>query len=119
MEKRLDSRAIAERIRVLIGGDNVAQLQETAARLGVSERAIRLSIDKQRPNPTPDVLAAVVRAYGVDPTWLLYGEYDSASHALALEAGAAFTTARLLALATSPRVLKPDEQPPRILRPDV
>ena len=39
-----------------------------------------MSIDELAPYPTVDVIAAVVREYGVDPTWLLVGEYDATSH---------------------------------------
>jgi hypothetical protein len=31
------------------------------------------------------VLTAVVRVYGVDPSWLIHGEYSSATHYAALE----------------------------------
>ena len=44
-----------------------------------------MSVDKISPYPTIDVVAAVVRDYGVDPTWLLTGEYNSATHRSSLE----------------------------------
>lgn len=39
-----------------------------------------MSVDELAPYPTVDVIAAIVREYGVDPTWVLTGEYDSVSH---------------------------------------
>jgi transcriptional regulator with XRE-family HTH domain len=56
-----------------------------AARLGVDEVSLRMSIDPMAPYPTLDVLIAVATAYGVDPTWLITGEYNAATHR-ALEA---------------------------------
>jgi hypothetical protein len=71
--------AIAARIRGLVGGQD-ASLSDASRRLKVDEVSLRISIDELAPYPTVDVIAAVVREYGVDPTWLLTGEYDAASH---------------------------------------
>jgi len=77
---RDDSKAaIAARIRGLIGGQEV-NAPDAAKRLRVDEVSLRISIDELAPYPTVDVIAAVVREYGVDPTWLLVGEYDSNTH---------------------------------------
>ena len=51
-----------------------------AARLGVDEVSLRMSIDPLAPYPTLDVLSAIITAYGVDPTWLITGEYNSSTH---------------------------------------
>ena len=56
-----------------------------ALRLGVDEQALHKSIDDILPDPTLDVLVAIVREQGVDPTWLLTGEYVPATHQRALE----------------------------------
>lgn len=74
---------IAERIRGLIGGQD-ANLSETASRLGIEELPLRISVDLDSPYPTVDVITAVVRVYGVDPTWLLTGDYDVNTHRRAL-----------------------------------
>ena len=71
--------AIAARIRGLIGGQDVS-LSDAARRLKVDEISLRMSVDELAPYPTVDVIAAIVREYGVDPTWLLIGEYDAATH---------------------------------------
>ena len=55
-------------------------MSDTARRLRVDEVSLRMSVDDLAPYPTVDVIAAVVREYGVDPTWLLTGEYDAGSH---------------------------------------
>jgi hypothetical protein len=39
-----------------------------------------MTIDVESPRPTMDVLLAVIREYAVDPTWILTGDYDSATH---------------------------------------
>ena len=58
---------------------------ETASRLGVEELSLRLSIDELSPHPTMEVIVAIVREYGIDPGWLLTGEYHSSSHRAAME----------------------------------
>jgi hypothetical protein len=71
--------AIAARIRRLVGGVDPS-ISDAARRLRVDEVSLRMSVDELAPYPTVDVIAAVVREYGVDPTWLLTGEYDTTSH---------------------------------------
>jgi hypothetical protein len=63
------------------------EIEVVAKRLCVDELSLRLSIDELSPHPTVEVLDAVIREFGVDPTWLLTGKYDSGSHRLALEEG--------------------------------
>jgi hypothetical protein len=55
------------------------------------------------------LLVAVVRHFGVDPSWLLYGEYDSGTHHQSLEQGNMLTSTDFLKLAESPRFVHPDE----------
>ena len=71
--------AIAARIRGLLGGQD-SSLSDAARRLKVDEVSLRMSIDDLAPYPTVDVISAVVRVYGVDPSWLLTGDYDAATH---------------------------------------
>lgn len=84
-----DRRAIAARLRGLIAGQDRGDVGETARRLHVEEVSLRMSIDEGSPFLTVDVLAAVVREYGVDPTWLLTGEYDPTTHRVTLESDGA------------------------------
>lgn len=77
--REVSKAAIAARIRALIGVEN-ASAPEAARQLRVDEVSLRMSIDELAPYPTVDVIAAVVRVYGVDPTWLLTGQYDAAIH---------------------------------------
>ena len=76
--------AIAARIKGLIAGQDPS-LSDAARRLKVDEVSLRMSVDDLAPYPTIDVVAAVVREYGVDPTWLLTGEYDSSVHRMMAE----------------------------------
>ena len=76
---------VAQRLRDLLGRPDSPYVAETAARLGVEEVSLRMSIDEDSPHPTVEVLAAVIREYGLDPTWLLTGVYDAATHRSAME----------------------------------
>lgn len=79
-----DNAAVAARIRGLLSGQgDSAQL---AAKLGVDEIALRISTDELSPYPTMNVICAVVAGYGVDPCWLLTGDYSGQAHRAALEA---------------------------------
>ena len=80
-----DRVAIAARIRGLIAGQDEGDPAAVATRLRVDEVGFRMSIDELAPNPTVEVIAAVVAAYGVDPSWLLTGEYDPGTHRGILE----------------------------------
>lgn len=81
----LDRKGIAERLRGLLSGQFNGDLEQTAAHLGIEELSLRMSIDELSPHPTVEVLAAVIRVYGIDPSWLLTGTYDAATHRSAME----------------------------------
>ena len=81
----LDRNGIAARLRGLLTGPDHDDLGATAARLGVEEVSLRMSIDELSPHPTVDVMTAVIHQYGVDPTWLLTGVYNPATHRAAVE----------------------------------
>jgi hypothetical protein len=83
--KAFDRIAIAARIRGLIAGQDDGDPAACAHRLHVDEVGFRMSIDDLAPNPTIEVVAAIVSAYGVDPNWLLTGDYDTATHRGILE----------------------------------
>lgn len=86
MSASFDRIAIAARIRGLLSGqDDGSDPALCAKRLHVDEIGLRMSIDDLAPNPTIDVIAAIVATYGVDPTWLLTGDYDPATHRSVLE----------------------------------
>jgi len=78
-------REIAARLRGLIAGQDNGDVGATAARLGVDEVSLRMSIDETSPYPTIDVLIAVISHYAVDPSYLLTGEYDPALHRRSLD----------------------------------
>jgi hypothetical protein len=85
MSQTFDRIAIAARIRGLIAGQDGGDPAAVAERLRVDEIGLRMSIDELAPNPTVDVIAALVATYGVDPSWLLTGEYDPSTHRSILE----------------------------------
>ena len=81
---RVKGAEIAGRIRGLIAGQ-AESLTAMAELLGVHETALRISLDDVAPYPTLEVIAAVIAKYGVDPSWLLTGEYDPEIHRRMLE----------------------------------
>lgn len=85
--REFDRAAIAARLRGLIAGQDDGDLGKTAARLAVEEVSLRISVDELSPHPTVEVLAAVIREYGVDPGWLLTGDYATSTHRAAIENG--------------------------------
>jgi hypothetical protein len=109
MSPILDLAAIAERIARLIAERDAGGIAAKAVLLGVNTGALRRSIDRQSPRPSLSVVVALVRHYGVDPAWLLYGDYDTATHALAADKGDTITPGDLLMLIESPRFVKGDE----------
>jgi len=102
----IDRPGIATRLRELIfAADRLASPGAIAESLGVRESMLRDSIDPARPHPWVEVLLAVIRRFGVDPTWILTGEYDHATHREALEDES--TVERLLARTGLAREQKP------------
>jgi hypothetical protein len=81
----VDPREIAKRLRALLGHFDDAQLPTLARNLRVDERELGATLDGTRVSLSIPVLSAAVRAYGVDPTWLLTGEYDLETHHAALD----------------------------------
>jgi hypothetical protein len=74
---------IASRLKGLIRVQNKSELAAVAKRLGVDERSLRISVEGGR--PTLSVMAALIRAYGLDPSWVLTGDYDPSTHRIALD----------------------------------
>jgi hypothetical protein len=98
----LDRAGIAARLRALLVGQDSGELGDTAARLGVEELSLRMSIDELSPHPTVDVMTAVIHHYGVDPTWLLTGNYNPATHRAAIEGLSSISTEMRAAMERRP-----------------
>src|SRR4029079_11062416 len=82
----IDRFAIAARLRVLLfARDPDASPGALAESLGVRESMLRASIDEESPHPWFEVVLAVVRRFGVDPTWIMTGVYDQTTHRTVLE----------------------------------
>jgi hypothetical protein len=82
----VDQIGIASRIRGLLGAAGTSDYAFSARRLGVTEIALRMSADELDPHPTFEVIVAVIREYGVDPAWLVSGQYDPNVHRTTLDA---------------------------------
>ena len=76
---------IAERVRAVLQLGTTRDIEDAARRIGVSETALRMSVDQSNPYPTLTVLAALVKVFGMDPTYLVTGTYDAATHRQAAE----------------------------------
>lgn len=76
-------------------------IEQAARRLGVSEVALRMSIDTLDPHPTLEVIVAIVKQHGVDPAWLVSGEYDASTHRAAVDDERALSNAELTRLVAS------------------
>ena len=83
----VDRHQVAARLRELIGGLDAERVTSAAERLRIDELTLRRSIEGSSPHPTLEVMVAAVREYGVDPNWLLTGDYSQASHRRAMEEG--------------------------------
>ena len=119
MSPRLDLTAIATRLRALLIRPNDGDLEEIAKRLDVAPTALLRSVDDRLPRPSLGVITAIVRQYGVDPWWVMYGDYNRETHALASEMGPAITRADVLRLVEPPREKAigeaPEDRPERQL----
>ena len=72
---------IAHRIACLLAETPLAR---AAARLRVQEADLGAILGARPSAPMLEVLAAVVREYGVDPSWVVTGVYDGHTHRRAL-----------------------------------
>lgn len=95
MQADASPQSIAARIRGILGEPDRGTIEATARRLGVCEVSLRISTDEKEPHPTVDVIIAIVRHYGVDPTWLMTGNYDPTSHRTALEDESSSSSGRI------------------------
>ena len=82
----LDREGIAERIRSLIAHET--HQASAAAMLRVPGSELKAAVDPVAPFQSMTVLEAIVREYGVDPTWLVTGDYDIRTHVLSVDEGA-------------------------------
>src|ERR1051325_4661816 len=82
----LDPEGTAQRIRALIARE--PQPASAAELLRVPKSELKAAIDPVAPFQSMNVLEAVVREYGVDPTWLITGDYDVRTHVLSVDEGA-------------------------------
>jgi hypothetical protein len=112
---------LAARLRGLLSGQDAGIAGRTATRLGVGEVSLRMSLDEDDPHPTVEVVLAVIRDYGVDPTWLISGKYDPSRHRQALEDDAAISRVLLEASGKpmgTPRISLAPRQTPGAMQPE-
>ena len=82
----VDRSRIAMRLRALLYARiRRSGMSAVADDLQVSPDSLQASIDMRAPRPSVEVVLAVIRQFAVDPSWLLTGEYDLATHRATLE----------------------------------
>jgi hypothetical protein len=110
----IDRIGIAARLRALLAGQDDDDLSRTAARLGIEEVSLRMSIDALSPHPTVEVLAAVIQQFGVDPSWLLTGRYDATTHRTSIESEDIQGAVRDLMVSREFRIAELPSEPSRL-----
>lgn len=80
----IDWRGVAERIQGLMRVEDEHELLVAAERMGIEARYLRESLEGTSRLSAIRVVNAVVRTYGLDPAWVLTGQYDAATHKVAL-----------------------------------
>jgi hypothetical protein len=107
---RLDWAGVLDRIKGLVSMSDQAQQQVAATLLGIDERHLQAAVKHESRISTLKVVGAVVRVYGLDPTWILTGNYDAATHRIALQGDSAAIDELLSRLVTRPaRTSAPDQ----------
>lgn len=76
-----DRAGVGSRINEILKNGQIS-IADAAERLRFETADVE---DALRGHPTLSMLIGVVRHFGIDPTWLLTGVYNAASHRAALE----------------------------------
>ena len=97
--------AVADRVRAVLALCVEDNLTTAARRLKVSESTLRIALDPNWPQQTLDILVAVVEQCGIDPSFLLTGEYNASTHRAALENDRAFVERLLIRIAAGASAL--------------
>ena len=82
---RIDWGGVAERISALVTASGQENVAGSALRLGVTEPQLREAMSGRSRFGSLKVVTAVIREFGLDPSWLVTGEYDATTHRAALE----------------------------------
>lgn len=81
----LNGRDLASRVAGLLQAQFKGDLVAAARQLDVDPDALRDIVESQTDTPDLNVLAKLVKRFGVDVCWLMTGEYDWRSHMRLLE----------------------------------
>lgn len=84
MSQLPDWKGIVARIHGLISMSDRGEISTAAIRLGVSEQELRDTLKHGSTASALKVVRAVVHLYGLDPTWVLTGQYNPSTHRSAL-----------------------------------
>lgn len=94
---------VAERIRGLVDLKDDDRLPAIAERLRIDETTLREAAGPGSPSASITLIGAIVRLYGLDPTWVLTGRYDERTHRVALRGDPIEILSLVRAIAEGPR----------------
>src|SRR5688500_15552866 len=80
-----DARGLAARVAGLIHGQFGGDLHAAARALDVDPDEIYRIVEDHTAYPNIDLLARIVKRFGVDASWLITGEYDWRTHVAVLD----------------------------------
>ena len=92
---------VGDRVGGLLGQDEAAVAQ-IAERLDVDPESLRSIMHRRAWQFDLRALAAIIRLYGLDPSWVLTGRYDSVTHRTALDANTDEIAVTLASLTSRP-----------------
>ena len=81
----IDYSAIASRIQNLAHDLNAASHSLAGPGAALASPDLRRRLENGSPAETVERLVSVVRLCGIDPTWLICGRFDEATHRITLE----------------------------------
>jgi hypothetical protein len=99
----IDWKEVADRIRGLVNLDDDGRLPVIAERLRVDEGILRQAVMGTSQPAYLTLVAAIIRVYGLDPSWVLTGRYDEGTHRVALRGDPREIGSIVLAMSEAPR----------------
>jgi hypothetical protein len=105
----VDWTGISARVREVMRLEEFG-IERASARLSLDQQLLQSGVDGVSRSATMKVVEALVRVYGLDPTWIVTGKYDPATHRVAMQAKGEELTAILKRLVSE----NAREQEPRV-----
>ena len=81
----IDWAQVAHRIHGLVGAGVSGNALDDTMRVRIEERVLHQRLRKESLDSVIRLLTSIVRIYGLDPTWVVTGNFDPTTHRIALE----------------------------------